>query len=298
MKRVFCILFLFISILSYAQDDLILSTKVSEDNSSVDVKIPYGMIAIDGEMHVPTYLCRSVDGGNYEILNDSILVFEYTDRDVDLTNHSYTYALYYATLDYPIVDAISVIRLTASKMNESKVRLSWNAATEDNSAVYEIYRYPFSQRDNAELIGTTSSASFVDNHLSALPSDKMCYYVKAYYKPFEEANSVTLDCISTTSTLSSESIFFCPNAFAPKDGVNTQVQTFKPECHFVRSGSYSMKIYNRWGTLLFETTNPDEGWDGKYNDKYCPVGTYVYKIVFVDDEGMQQDKKGTFLLFD
>ena len=39
-----------------------------------------------------------------------------------------------------------------------------------------------------------------------------------------------------------------------------------------------MKIYNRWGVLIFETTDPDINWDGKYmeNNKKVVDGVYYY----------------------
>ena len=42
--------------------------------------------------------------------------------------------------------------------------------------------------------------------------------------------------------------------------------------------SFNFRIFNRWGKLVFETTNIDNGWDGSYNGKEQPVGTYVYVI--------------------
>ena len=39
-------------------------------------------------------------------------------------------------------------------------------------------------------------------------------------------------------------------------------------------------VYNRWGNIVFETNNPQNGWDGSFRGEDCPVGTYSYKIVF------------------
>jgi len=69
-----------------------------------------------------------------------------------------------------------------------------------------------------------------------------------------------------------------PNAFTPNgDGVNDY---FLPR-QLLSSGltSFSMKIFDRWGELLFETTNIDgRGWDGKFNNVPQPQGVYVYII--------------------
>jgi gliding motility-associated-like protein len=41
-----------------------------------------------------------------------------------------------------------------------------------------------------------------------------------------------------------------------------------------------MDIYNRAGEHLFNSSNPDAGWDGTYNGTICPEGNYVYIIVY------------------
>ena len=44
-------------------------------------------------------------------------------------------------------------------------------------------------------------------------------------------------------------------------------------------GTASVRIYNRWGNLVFENLGGyDESWDGKYNGANVPVGVYYYVI--------------------
>lgn len=66
-----------------------------------------------------------------------------------------------------------------------------------------------------------------------------------------------------------------PNVFTP--GTDGHNDIFKPFPYsFVES--VSMKIYNRWGKLVYETTNPDILWNGtiQENGKPCVDGTYFY----------------------
>lgn len=66
-----------------------------------------------------------------------------------------------------------------------------------------------------------------------------------------------------------------PNAFTPNgDGVNDTwnlngLQSF-PQC--------TVFIYNRWGQLVFKSTGYSKPWDGTYNNKNVPFGTYYYVI--------------------
>lgn len=74
-------------------------------------------------------------------------------------------------------------------------------------------------------------------------------------------------------------IYYIPNSFTP-DGDQFN-QTFRP---IFTSGidpyNYQMLIYNRWGEVIFETQNPDFGWDGSYTNQGnpCQIGTYTYVI--------------------
>ena len=67
-----------------------------------------------------------------------------------------------------------------------------------------------------------------------------------------------------------------PNAFTPNgDGLN---DTFRPVATSDLIRQFSMVIYNRWGQRVLVTTNPSEGWDGKY----AAAGVYVWVINYAD----------------
>lgn len=72
---------------------------------------------------------------------------------------------------------------------------------------------------------------------------------------------------------------FIPNAFSPNgDGVNDIFLA-----GLIGVNEYSFYVYDRWGKLLFETHNPDEGWDGRYSGDLCHQGLYVYSIEYSDE---------------
>lgn len=67
-----------------------------------------------------------------------------------------------------------------------------------------------------------------------------------------------------------------PNAFTPNgDGNN---DTFQIVGSLDQITSFTMQVFSRWGHMVFETTDPNEGWDGIYNGTPCPVGTYLWII--------------------
>lgn len=79
-----------------------------------------------------------------------------------------------------------------------------------------------------------------------------------------------------------EPLVFIPNSFTPNgDGKN--------DILYVRSTilkEFTLRIYDRWGELIFETQDLQQGWDGTYKGKYCAQGVYDYyfKGTCVNDE--------------
>jgi gliding motility-associated-like protein len=89
-----------------------------------------------------------------------------------------------------------------------------------------------------------------------------------------------------------ETEFYMPNAFRP-NGVN---KSFKPVTTGFGGTNYKFQIYNRWGQLIFETTDPTVGWDGTYNGKPHVMGSYVYRFVYQSVFGKEVLKQGTVTL--
>jgi gliding motility-associated-like protein len=68
-----------------------------------------------------------------------------------------------------------------------------------------------------------------------------------------------------------------PNAFTPDgDGINDK---FCPLTNCTLE-DYEFSIYNRWGELIFKTSNQTDKWDGKFKGSACSVGVYVYAISY------------------
>lgn len=76
-----------------------------------------------------------------------------------------------------------------------------------------------------------------------------------------------------------------PNAFTPNgDGRN---DTFGMVGSVEEVTQYHLQVFNRWGLLLFETTNPSEGWDGSYQGAPCDAGAYLW-ILSMEEKSAQQ----------
>ena len=84
-----------------------------------------------------------------------------------------------------------------------------------------------------------------------------------------------------------------PNAFTPNgDGIN---DVFKPTVFGVAI-NYTMTIYNRWGQMIFKSSDPGNGWDGTISGKPQPTGTYVWDCQYKLMGNKPDKKKGTVIL--
>ena len=76
---------------------------------------------------------------------------------------------------------------------------------------------------------------------------------------------------------------YIPNAFSPNnDGVNDLFQPFS-DCPL---SDFQMRIYDRWGSLLLDITDPDTGWDGLVRGRPAGPGLYVWVAQYqVEEDG-------------
>ena len=85
---------------------------------------------------------------------------------------------------------------------------------------------------------------------------------------------------------------FAPNSFSPnRDGTNEE---FLLKGQYIRE--YNLTIYNRWGTVVFETNDIEKGWDGTFNGESVPEGTYSWYVKATDTEGLSYRKNGMISL--
>ncbi len=83
--------------------------------------------------------------------------------------------------------------------------------------------------------------------------------------------------------------FYIPDAFTPNgDGIN---DTFGISGEAVKD--FTMKIYNRWGELVFESADASRQWDGSFKGQIVPQGVYVYQLTAQAPTGEHAYRKGT-----
>ncbi|MBO9730550.1 MAG: PKD domain-containing protein [Chitinophaga sp.] len=85
-------------------------------------------------------------------------------------------------------------------------------------------------------------------------------------------------------------LFDVPNAFAP---------TGKNNIFYVKAFGavkFNLKIFNRWGQLVFESSDPQIGWDGRFKGNLQPMDAYAYIVNMEFTDGTKGSRSGSVTL--
>ena len=98
---------------------------------------------------------------------------------------------------------------------------------------------------------------------------------------------------SVTVIVTNQHIIYVPNAFTPNgDGVNDVYKVFpRGSLKFL-----DLAIYDRWGEKVFESYDPDQGWDGTFRGQKDDPGVYVYVLLVTFDDNFSYNTKGSISL--
>ena len=111
------------------------------------------------------------------------------------------------------------------------------------------------------------------------------YRVVANYFECKVSGDIFLDKYCPTE-------IWVPNAFTPNaDNLNDDFYVVHNQVTI-----FSIKIFEKWGKLVYESTDKDFRWNGDYLGKQLPEGVYSWFIEATQLEGVQVSKKGTVLI--
>jgi gliding motility-associated-like protein len=179
------------------------------------------------------------------------------------------------------------------------------STTRQNRLIWDVYSFPLGSTlgyqpnrivNNAVTpIGLpldVTSLEFLD--AVSVDEPRVCYRVGANYKyTLPDGSSEEATSLSNTVCLDQFAKMWLPNAFTP-NGKNPE---FRPLIAFTDNiSSYSLQIYDRWGSRLFQTLDTAQGWDGKRNGTDMPQGAYTYYIRLVQSNKEVVEKTGVVML--
>jgi len=162
--------------------------------------------------------------------------------------------------------------VATTPISEFENRLHWTnpeliCEDTDDVAGYNIYYAPTEGADFTQIasIDSAEDTMYIDVPNLGIAG---CYVVTAVDSFLNESELSNIICVDNCP------IYDLPNAFTPnKDGQN---DVFRPYTYrFVER--IDMQIFNRWGQLVYETTNPDIEWNGtNLNGSDLAEGVYFY----------------------
>lgn len=129
----------------------------------------------------------------------------------------------------------------------------------------------------------------IANPIGIYPSDisTITYLVKA---------TDTFGCTGTgslTVTIArTQPDVFVPNAFTPTANSNN---LFRPVCYGISSMSY-FRVFNRWGQMMYSTSQMGQGWDGRIKGKLQESSVYLWALQGTDYKGKVISRRGTVVL--
>ncbi len=212
----------------------------------------------------------------------------YTDGNVNTNVNEYFY--YVQVLDSCLnptiqTDTSNSILLKAVPSANLTATLNWNnyAIYLGGVSGYTIYRSI--NNGGFTPINTVTVTTYVDD-LSPYAADEgvFLYYVEAIEGNgdpylFTETSQSNYDTVYMDANL------YIPNSFTP-DGKN---KVFLPIGAYINNNNYTLDIFNRYGEKIFESIDPNTGWDGGGHEE----GVYAYTVQYQTAIGEFRQRHGT-----
>lgn len=130
----------------------------------------------------------------------------------------------------------------------------------------------FNQTGTSVFNGTEELRS---SSYSVSDLDSGTYYVEV--RDVSPPNCIQTDTVTLSVSRECYRTIFVPNAFSPNgNGQNEEWFAFPNE--FV--DQFQVYVFNRWGDLVYYSTNKNFRWDGTFEGRFVPQGTYAYRMLF------------------
>jgi len=230
-------------------------------------------------------------------------VIEFIDSDVEVDRRSYIYR----TLSVDTCDQIvtvsnlgeTIFLTTITSETEMVHTLQWTPYNQFPGGVreYRIYR-GFDGVFDPSPIGITSPQlrTWTDSvySYSETYTGKICYVIEAIEGP----NAFGLSEVSQSNVACPvlPPLVYIPNAFT----LGGRNPIFQPITSLHRIEDYQFEIYDRYGRVIFESNDPDIGWDGRIDqtNRYAREGMYIYRLSLRDGNGIEFLRHGHVTLLD
>lgn len=154
---------------------------------------------------------------------------------------------------------------------------------------YRVY-YQVNEQAPFTFVATTDAFSY-----EALATGSLhgCYAITAINDKQMESGYSNKLCVNYNQCME----YALPNAFSPNgDGINDVFKALPSQF----AGEIRLTIYNRWGSIVYETNDPLFEWTGKHykTGEDCPTGAYFYsgELFLPGDNSLRENISGSITL--
>jgi len=207
-----------------------------------------------------------------------------------LLNANECYAISYvdACGNQSVVSATAChLQVSAVLQDDNSVALSWNAYNGwiNGVANYTVERYD----SDGQLLSSTDAGTaltYIDTQNDP-DHQQIGYRIVAY-----AVDGTVIESISNVAVILKQPNIYYPNTFTPNgDGLN---DTFQVKGQYMSEVEFM--VFNRWGEMLFYTTDLSVAWDGNYRGSTVPEGTYVFRCFLTDMSGTKHERSGNVVV--
>lgn len=206
--------------------------------------------------------------------------------------------------DFGLFDAGMIAESDETGCRDTFRKADWILVHPKPEAKFSV-DYPVATNEHADITFTNESVGaekfewdFDDYQYASAPNPVHHYDDIGEYEPQLIAESA-FGCRDTV-TAHVQIVFFnsvAPTSFRPQSPIEKN-KTFMPIGLGVDETRFELKIFNRWGNLVFTSTHPDEKWNGTLdNGTEAPAGSYVWVTSYFDIQGFPHKQKGLVYLF-
>ncbi|HLC83707.1 MAG TPA: PKD domain-containing protein, partial [Bacteroidia bacterium] len=176
------------------------------------------------------------------------------------------------------------------------------AAFSQNSTVLDL-PYDLLILNNMSTGATSYLWSFGDGGTSTVPSPQYLYNAVGIYPIMLIATS-SFGCSDTAySQVTTTADVIFPNVFTPTTGGSSgggyDLGSLTNDVFFPYTSGvtdFKFEIFNRWGELIFVSTDINIGWDGYYKGQLCQQDVYIWKAYIKLNNGRTFNKSGDVTL--
>lgn len=224
---------------------------------------------------------RKDTNGIYEIIGQGTVLNNnayFLDEDVDPSWGPWTYRSIYLDScgnpgEYANENTTIHVSGTADQYNMINA-LNWSSYTDFDGGIenYQAYRNTYGTWEIVPFqILPNGNLNLTDDISQMRNNGEVCYQIMA----LENNNQYGFadSSFSNQFCLPYDPLMFVPNAFTP-DGLNP---IFLPVVQNVDPDKYTFSIIDRWGKIVFETSDPSKGWDGMINSSGLPATNDVFQ---------------------